>query len=400
MAKIMQFRGRNTKSSSRDDNIHYMDRIKGHRVTILYRSVLGVVLALVVCLALYIQWKHKTYLDCIVVSSTENSMIQSNHIVNYNGKVLSYGKDGASCVDIKGNAVWNVTYEMQNPMIDVNGSMVAIGDYNARTIYLMNEKGSVGEITTTMPIYQFCVSQNGVLAVELNDSNVTWIYLYDSNGNPLAYFKTSMQKSGFPIDITISPNGQMVGVSYLYVAGGEMKTSIAFYNFGGVGQNETDNYVSGYDYRGLVVPCIKFIDSNTAFALSDDRLMLYNGNQKPTSTAEHLIAEEVLSVYYSDKYIGLVFVSDSTDNRYRFEVYDEKGNLVNSRDFNIAYKNISFNGDYVYIYNEQECLIYNLDGTLKFDGNLGKTAYLLIPSDSVSKMSIVGDSSIDNIELK
>ena len=41
-------------------------------------------------------------------------------------------------MDIKGNAVWNQTFEMQNPIVDVCQNVVAIGDYNGRVIYVMN----------------------------------------------------------------------------------------------------------------------------------------------------------------------------------------------------------------------------------------------------------------------
>ena len=46
--------------------------------------------------------------------------------------ILTYSKDGANCMDSKGVVLWNQTYEMQNPMVDINGSVVAIGDYNGR----------------------------------------------------------------------------------------------------------------------------------------------------------------------------------------------------------------------------------------------------------------------------
>ena len=60
-----------------------------------------------------------------------------------------------------------------------------------------------------------------------------------------------------------------------------MKSSVAFYNFGAVGQNNTDNYVSGYDYIDRVVPLARFLDNRSLFAVSDDRIMFFGGAQKP-----------------------------------------------------------------------------------------------------------------------
>lgn len=379
--------------------IDYKDRIRNHRFTVLYRSGLVIALILVVVIAWYVQWKNHTFTDCLVVSSVENTSIRNGEMVEFSGNFITYGKDGASCFDTKGNAVWNVTYEMQNPIVVVNGQMAAIGDFNSRNIFVMDTKGATGEITTTLPIYNFCVSQNGIVAVALNDSDITWIYLYDLQGNQLAYFKTTMQKSGYPLEISISPNGQLVGISYLYLDSGEMRTSIAFYNFGGVGQNKTDNYVSGYNYVNEVVPCLQFIDGKTAYAVSDSRLMFYNGNQVPVSAAEHFVDREILGVYHNEEYVALVVTSDDPDCRYRLDVYNRNGELKSTKDFNIEYKDIILKNDYVYIYNEANCLIYSMSGVVKYDGSLGRSAQLLIPSESISKMTVVSATNIDSMEL-
>ena len=70
----------------------------------------------------------------------------------FDGYLLNYSKDGAGCMDTKGNAVWNQTFEMQNPIVDICQNVVAIGDYNGRTIYVMNTGGPMGNITTNRPI--------------------------------------------------------------------------------------------------------------------------------------------------------------------------------------------------------------------------------------------------------
>ena len=54
-----------------------------------------------------------------------------------------------------------------------------------------------------------------------------------------------MKESGYPVNVSISPNGQLVCVSYMFVDGGQIKSSVALYNFVADGQNNTDNYVSG-----------------------------------------------------------------------------------------------------------------------------------------------------------
>jgi hypothetical protein len=378
----------------------YRSKIRSHRFTLFYKAALVILMAAGIVLIVWIQWKNKLYSVCAITSSVKTDAFQDNSLVDFDGDVLSYGKDGACCVSPKGKTLWNITYEMQDPMVRTNGSMAAIGDFDGQKIYVMDKNGTAGEISTTMPIYKFCIAQNGVVAAVLNDTSVTWIYVYDSSGNKLAYFKTTMRQSGYPVDVAISPNGILVGVSYLHADAGALKTSIAFYNFGGVGQNETDNYVSGYDYSDTLAPDIDFLDSKTAYAAMAGRLVFYTGGQKPVSAAEHIENSEIQSVYSGDGYVVMVFNSSTGDNRYRMDIYNKAGNLLRSKDFNIDYTDIKIKGDLVYVYNETECLIYNVNGIVKFSGNLGRSAKLIIPSGDVRKMQLVTDSSIDEAELK
>ena len=63
-------------------------------------------------------------------------------------------------------------------MIDICQNVVAIGDYNGRNIYIMNTSGLLGQITTNRPIRNFCVASNGVVAVVLDDSDLTYRYFF------------------------------------------------------------------------------------------------------------------------------------------------------------------------------------------------------------------------------
>ena len=400
MPSIREHLKRNGEEKESKPRISYREKIKSHKFTIFYRMTLIMILIAAVTAGVYVQWKNRIYTENTIVSSIETTITPDKKLMPLAGYLLSYSKDGASCMDAKGNAVWNETYEMQNPIIDMCQNVVAIGDYNGRNIYIMNTSGSMGNITTTKPVRDFSVAANGVIAVVLDDKEVTLIYLYDAQGNELVHFRTTMSESGYPVSVSISPNGQLLCVSYLYVDSGQMKSSVAFYNFGAVGQNSTDNYVSGYDYLDTVVPFTRFLDNKTAIAVSDDRIMFYSGAQKPVSIAENLVSDDIQSVYYGEEYIGLVFNSTESSNRYRMDVYNKAGQLVQTIEFDIEYTDIVFHNDQIIIYNETICFIYNSNGVQKYAGNFDKSALTLIPLSSGYRYMVVTPDSIDTIELK
>lgn len=228
MANVRDYLKRKKERKEQQGRINYREKIKSHKFMIFYRTILVAILIMAVGGALYVQWKNKVYTENTVVFSTEVHITQDSTLVPFSGYLLTYSKDGAGCMDIRGNAVWNQTFEMQNPIVDVCQNVAAIGDYNGRTIYVMNTTGVMGSITTNRPVRDFCVASNGVVAAVLDDADTTWIYLYDSQGKELIYFRTTMKDSGYPVKVAISPSGELVCVSYLFVDSGQMKSSVAF----------------------------------------------------------------------------------------------------------------------------------------------------------------------------
>ena len=403
MANIRDYLKEKEKRQGASPNIDYREKIRSHKLTIFYRVVLCFLLIAAVTAFLVIQWRNKIFTQSVVTASSPATIVQGATVKNLGGNVLLYSKDGASCIDTAGNAIWNRTYEMQAPITSISEQMVAIGDYNGRSIYVMDKNGEKGTINTNLPIRDLCVSANGVVAAVLDDSDVTRINVYNGNENteePIAYGKATMDKSGYPISISLSPNGKLMAVSYFYVDSGVMKSSVAFYNFGEVGKNETDNYVSGYDYSNTVVPYVQFMDNDSAFAVSDDRIVFFSGGERPMNVASNLLDEKIQRVYYNKDYVGLVFMNQNGESAYRLDVYSSDGNKVNSRLFDIEYTDIVLHKDQVIIYNNMECQICSIKGADKFVGTFEKNISLVIPTNSVYKYVTVTSDSIDMIELK
>ncbi len=378
---------------------HYSDRITKHRLHRIYRACLVLTVMIAAAAVFWISQKNRVYTEYEVSESYERVVSASAKTILLGDCILNYSNDGASCHDTKGKAIWNETFEMQEPIVAVSNATVAIGDYNGRKIYVMNSKERLGEISTNMPIRALSVSDTGVVAAVLDDSDITWIYLYNTKGEAPVKFKTTMGQFGYPIDVSLSPNSNLAAISYLAEEEGKMKSSVAFYNFGEVGRNEIDNYMSGYDYQSIV-PYVQFMTSELAFAVADDRLMFYEGGQKPVSKAEVLLADEINAVYHNEEYVALVTYDDTGEHKYMLQVYDSAGMNLLSQGFDVEYRSIVLKGENIYIYGEMECAIYNLSGVEKFHGTVDESISLLIPGDSTNKLTLVEKDSIDTLQLK
>lgn len=390
----------NMAIGSNKDNKSSESKLARHRQLKIY-TILAIIVSVAVCaMFAYIHWKNIMYTQYEIIHENEWIRSKESDCMKLENTLFNYSNDGMSCTDTKGNVIWNQTYEMQNPIVRTCQNAVAVGDYNGKKIYIANTQGSLGTVETTMPIRDFCVSANGIVAAVLDDSTVTAIYLYDKTGEALVYFKTTMSKAGYPLGIDISNDGSLVAVSYIKAENGKISSNIGFYNFSSVGQNYTDNLVSGYGYSETVIPTIHFMGNNTVFALSDNRLMFFKGRQKPESVSDILISEQIQSVYYSQNYVGLVFYNPTGETKYRLDVYDINANKVDEINFDVEYTDIILDTTAIIIRSDEECIIYDWDKRIKYQGLFTERISCMLTTGTISKYTIVTDDSIQLIELK
>ena len=112
----------------------FVDKIRKHRLTVFYRIALVIVLAGAVALAFYFHYKDKVYTQMSQISTKERQAISGARDLGLGNNLVTYSNDGISCMDAKGNALWNQTFEMQNPMVATCKDVLAIADYNGRNV--------------------------------------------------------------------------------------------------------------------------------------------------------------------------------------------------------------------------------------------------------------------------
>ena len=359
------------------------------------------------CLAFSIWSQNKTYTSYETVSTVEHSSTVNTLYTEYNGKLLKYSKDGISCIDSKNEAVWSQTYNMQNPMVDICEGAVAVADRQGNTVYVFDAQGAVTEISTLLPIQQISVSAQGVTAILLNDSTVSWIYLYDKEGNKLAESRCSLDETGQPISIALSPDGTKLAVSYLQVQEGAAASCVVFYNFGSVGSNFVDKIVSSKVYADTVIPRVKYIGKSTCAAISDQGIIYYEGAEIPEEKNAVTVDSEIESIFWGDGRIGIVTLGDDTTEeaeektgRYQVDLYDASGRQILSQKTDLEYSQVKLSGKYLILYNENECEIYSEKGVLKYKGSFDSVIADLYKGNGRNKFVLVFSDRTETIRLR
>ncbi len=385
-------------SVGEEREVDYENRLSYHKRSIAKRTAATVVTIALVATAVGFYIEKRSYHSYKVVQSSEQEDIVSTNYVEMDGDILRYSSDEVSLVSEKMNTLWNETYQMQNPVADVNGSRAVIADKDGTTLEIYDKSGKTGSVTTSYSIIKAKVSKSGLVAAILDGGDDTWINFYSTDGSIIAENQTKVDDPGYPLDVAISEDGVVMMVTYQFVDGSDTTSYVAFYNFGDVGQNEDDRIVSGYKYEGVVVPQIQYLSNNRSVALKDNGFTIYQGSQIPKEIKTVETDKEIVSTFYDDDMIGLVFKNDSKDKQYTMEVYTTEGQLKFTQDFNIPYTTIKLSGGNILMYNSSQICVMNsrgvqkylgsVDGTIKDFFKLGWNRYLLVLDSGVDVIKL------------
>ncbi len=394
MAKLRAIKGGRSEDTAREN---YKSKLKKHRAMNMYKTAIFIVLVVVIAIIIYARYESHVYTGYEVLDSHERIAPDSQKDLRLGDCFVSYSHDGIHCIDASGRTVWDQGYEIQDIKMDICDDVVAVASYNGRDIYILNKDEKLGSFKTNLPIRDITVAKTGRVTAVLNSSDSALINTYSPKGDLLYSGQMHMSGSGYPVSIALSPGGNLLCVSFIYVDAGTIKSTVAFYNLTEVGDNYTDFLVSSYDYTDLIVPEVGFLDDSTAYAVGDERFMIYKGSDQPESIGEHLFRDEIKSVYAGEGYLALVYKGDET--KYRADVYNTSDDLVGKFDIDFDYSDILFEKDDLVIYNDSRCLIYTYRGREKFDGSFRNGVRLIVPTDKAYRYVLSTQISVENIRL-
>lgn len=84
----------------------------------------------------------------------------------------------------------------------------------------------------------------------------------------------------------------------------------------------------------------------------------------------------------------------------RLDVYKSNGTLAFSREFTYLYQNLDIDGDFVFLYNDNSCKVYDMSGRERFSGEFDFTVSKITRGSRFNTLIITGGDRIREITLK
>lgn len=375
-----------------------------------YTKRIFVILAAILLLAMILtivilgqKKKNRTFAEIDRQSGVE---LSGANVIGYQkltSGVLRYSRDGAEAIDKNGEVLWNVSYDISDPIVDVCGDTVVVADRKGQTLYIMDGSGDANLITMEHVIAKAVVSAQGVCAVLMDAVSNDYIALIDKDGNRLVDMNTLPIANGFPVDLAISSDGTRLVTSYVRFERDALETQLTFYNFGNVGKNYVDNLVGVEKYSDVLLADVAFAGASTVIAFGEKGARVFEMEEIPELKKEISLAQSIYRVCYSDSYVGFLTSKESPSLGYQMQIFDLGGSLVEQREVEDSFEHMMLYRNEVILFQENQICIYRIKGADKINSVYDKaiecvypiagseTGYLLVGKEYADRITLMGD---------
>ncbi|WP_028234136.1 DUF5711 family protein [Pseudobutyrivibrio sp. MD2005] len=344
-----------------------------------------------------------TYDDYEVEKTWERQDSAESHYLSYNNNLIKYSADGIFYTNFDGSLIWNYTYDMVDPSIDICDDYIVVYDKKGSEVDIFSTKGFVRSISTTTPVIEAKIASQGTVAMLLQEGTTSYIQMYDRDGTLLVSGEIHPENRGFPISMALSSDATRLLLSIVNIDDGEVSSELVFYDFTSAGKKEQDNIVATYQYIGALIPKVDFVKNNKAIAFSDSRVIIFNNNTKATVAKDISVGIEMKSIFYNDTHFGFVCEKalDNGEVVNELNVYNLYGFKCVSKEIANSYQDVTIlDNNEVFINNGNEVALYNLQGFERFSYTFDESVYSIIPATTSRRYYVIQENKTEEIYLK
>ena len=409
MARDSEFQRERKKNQLRQ-NMVTNDRVRSapiswaedHKKTV---NITGIIIAAIVVLAAIVWlvaaklWRYKTY---EVSWRADVSNASSAGYASFGDGIVVMNKDGATYYDSKGAKMWSAPYDMSNPKAAVKGDYILIYDLKGKNFSICNKSGITGNGTTSQIITKGVIASTGVTVLQLEDKDASILSYYRNTGEELAVsIRNPLQIDGYPLDISVSPNGQQLAVSYYSISEGVGTSSISFYDFE-KGKEAADRIVGTFDYseNGAYVPKVVYLSDTKAFAVGDCCISFFDISDRTAIIRKDIAVEgEIQRMFYNNEYLGLV-VREGEAQTYQLRIYTMDGKQKAVTEQDALHTGYAFQQRNVVMYDADYCEVQSFSGRIRFAREFGNNLYTVIPGAKFKTYYLATMEELQQIKLR
>ena len=225
----------------------------------------------------------------------------------------------------------------------------------------------------------------------------------DGSGIDLSV-KSIITGDGYPIDIAVSPDGTELITSYVSIENSQTIPKVIFRNFDEVGQAaDARRVVGGFtdEFAGHLVGKVNFSSNEYSQAFYDGGIAFFSTKvlTSPELLANVTFEEEINSIAYSKDYAAVVLNTNTGEMPYKLVVFKANGTKLSETEFNFPYTSFEINGDYILLYNETACRVYNTRGHELLAADLPAQTSFMVKTGFMGEFLIGGSGQMMKVKM-
>ncbi|MBM6830412.1 hypothetical protein H9X85_12445 [Anaerotignum lactatifermentans] len=176
-----------------------------------------------------------------VLSTIELDVGSQSSFAVFGKAFLHCTKDGIKYYDSAGVQKWSDTFTMTSPKLIQEGSYMAVGDMNGKTLRVYGQSGMLYQIQLEGSLTQFALNTNGYLSLVEKRANGSQILVYNNAGTLL---KGRVEESAgiYPVSTDISDDNKSFAVSYVDTSDVKIMGKVLFFYINSTdSENVTDS---------------------------------------------------------------------------------------------------------------------------------------------------------------
>ena len=385
----------------REENLRRAKNRQNLRAKIFVVLIVAVIIAVA---AYFVYTSIREFRGYKTLASTNTRYEANADYTEFGGNLLKITLEGVSYIDPNGEVKWTAGADLKVPIFATRGDWAVVADKGGNGVHVFNTEGQVSSLTMPYKVLDCDIATQGAFVVVLESENTNFVNMYDKNGTPIYEIQTSIDKSGYPLDISLSDDGQKLFTSYFFMEGIETKNNLTAYNFGSVGQNaNADRIVGGFSLDGQLVTRVQFLTNNLVAAFADTEIILYDMKETPSERCRIQYQQaQIQSIFFSTNYLGTIEKSSGGEEstNYLMRVYDFSGDESFHYAFNMAYDNIHAGEDEIILTGGNQCCIITRKGRVKFRYAFDTLVRNVIPTSASNEYIVTFEGRTEKIGLK
>ncbi|WP_105619930.1 DUF5711 family protein [Vallitalea okinawensis] len=368
--------------------------MKNKKIKMLFLLTLIILLGLVVVLKGYNNQIAEVFSDDKVTLSPYNEPIsvestQQYTFDSYKGDILIGNKDGFKRVDKDGEVKWDQPFSMSNPRIRVQGDYILVADVGGTEFYTFNKSGLLYTKKVNNPILICNINESGNVTIIEENRDAHMLTVYDVRGEPSFKRNTTIDSSGYPTDLVMSPSGEQLVVNYLDVSDIQPKSNLVFFDLNYKSIYAVDQIVNAVELEGDIIGELICMGTNEYIAFTGSQIKGYKFVDEGVETFTKDLTNKIIDLAGSNDFFAVAYGESlagvDEDLSGKIILYDKNGNKINNFNVEGQLSHVSLKKEQLIIGSNRTYLSVEKNGRVnwKYDATVDIKQIIPIDSDHV-----------------